>query len=179
MDDLSPRKQFRHKRMFFPGLAVLYVPATFLLLCRPALGQALTPGPTAKPSSSSYSNAPGNSSPSNNPGAILSQSPFSGSVPEGRATAEVLPLSFKDALDRGLRNNLGILLQSDSTLTARGERWKELSELLPHVNAAASETGEQIDLAALGLRLKLPGIPAVVGPIGVFQAGGYVTQSLF
>ena len=93
--------------------------------------------------------------------------------------AGVLPLSFKDAIDRGLRNNLGILLQSDSTLTARGERWKELSELLPHLNGAVSETAEQIDLAALGFRFNIPGIPNVVGPIGVFQAGAYLTQSLF
>jgi outer membrane protein TolC len=100
-------------------------------------------------------------------------------VPEGNAMPGVLPLSFKDALDRGFRNNLGILLQSDSTLTARGERWKELSLLLPHVNAAVAETAEQIDLAALGFRFNFPGVPNVIGPIGVFQAGTYLTQSVF
>ena len=78
-----------------------------------------------------------------------------------------------------MRNNLGLLLQSDTTLTARGEKWKELSELLPHVNAAVTETAEQIDLAALGFRFNIPGIPTVIGPIGVFQAGAYLTQSLF
>jgi outer membrane protein TolC len=91
----------------------------------------------------------------------------------------VLPLSFKDAINRGLRNNLGILLQSDSTLSARGERWKELSALLPHVSAAVTEAAEQIDLAALGFRFNFPGVPNVIGPIGVFQAGAYLTQSLF
>ena len=184
MNDLSPRQQFRHKRIPFPCLAVLYVLASFLL-GQPALGQALTPGPTAQSGSSSYSsNGPGNSvsgnpSQSNSPGAVLNQSPFSGSVPEGKATAEVLPLSFKDAIDRGLRNNLGILLQSDSTLTARGERWKELSALLPHLNATATQSAEQIDLASEGFRFSIPGIPNVVGPIGVFQTGVYLTQSLF
>jgi len=144
------------------------------------MGQALTPSPTSQSSSSSYSSNPsGNSSQSNNPGAVLSQSPFSGSVPEGKATAEVLPLSFKDAIDRGLRNNLGILLQSDSTLTARGEKWKELSALLPHVSAAVTETAEQLDFAALGFRFNIPGVPTFVGPIGVFQTGAYLTQSLF
>lgn len=176
----------RLKRRPFAHLAVLYVLANFLLLNRPALGQGLTP--TAPSSSSSYSspgstnNASGTSNystQSNNPGAALSQSPFSGSVPEGKAVPGVLPLSFKDAIDRGLRNNLGILLQSDSTLTARGERWKELSELLPHVGAAVTETAEQIDLAALGFRFNFPGVPNVIGPIGVFQAGAYLTQSLF
>lgn len=180
MSDLSSRNQLRQKRLSFARLAVPCVLANFLLLCRPALGQAPTAASSTQSGSSSYSsNGSGSPSQSSNPGAVLDQSPFSGSVPEGKATSEVLPLSFKDALDRGLRNNLGILLQSDSTLTARGERWKELSALLPNVNAAVSETAEQIDLAALGLRINFPGVPAVIGPIGVFQAGGYVTQSLF
>jgi outer membrane protein TolC len=90
-----------------------------------------------------------------------------------------LPLSFKDAVDRGLRNNLGLLLQSDTSLTAQGEKWKELSELLPHVNAIVNQSVEQIDLAAFGFRFNFPGIPNVVGPIGVFQTGAYLTQSVF
>jgi outer membrane protein TolC len=175
MNDLSPRKQLRHKRIPFACLAVACVLAGFLLLCRPALGQV--PAPTPQSSSSSYSG--GQSSQSTNPGVVLSQSPFSGSVPEGKPTAEVLPLSFKDAIDRGLRNNLGLLLQSDTSLMAQGEKWKELSELLPHVNASVTESAEQIDFAALGFRFNIPGVPNVIGPIGVFQTGVYLTQSVF
>jgi outer membrane protein TolC len=175
MNDLSPRKQLRHKRIPFACLAVACVLAGFLLLCRPALGQV--PATTPQSSSSSYSG--GQSSQSTNPGVVLSQSPFSGSVPEGKPTAEVLPLSFKDAIDRGLRNNLGLLLQSDTSLMAQGEKWKELSELLPHVNASVTESAEQIDFAALGFRFNIPGVPNVIGPIGVFQTGVYLTQSVF
>jgi len=51
-----------------------------------------------------------------------SQSPFTGSEPEGKATPEVLQLSLQDAIDRGLRNNLGLLLSGDQAITARGER---------------------------------------------------------
>jgi hypothetical protein len=58
-------------------------------------------------------------------GSALSQSPFSGSVPEGKATSEILPITFKEAIDRALRNNLGVLLGSDNTLNARGQRWHE------------------------------------------------------
>jgi outer membrane protein TolC len=177
MNHLSPRKQLRHKRIRF-CLAVACVLADFLLLCRPALGQ--TQAPTPQSSSSSYSGGQSsNTSQSSNPGAALSQSPFSGSVPEGKATGDVLPLSFKDAIDRGLRNNLGFLLQSDTSLTAQGEKWKELSELLPHVSALVNQSVEQIDLAAEGFRFNFPGIPNVVGPIGVFQTGAYLTQSVF
>src|ERR1700733_1944225 len=186
MNDLSSKNQRRHKGIFFACPLVLCVLGNLLFICGFAVGQALPSGPSAPSSQSSYSNKgsptnnfPSGSTQSNNPGAALSQSPFSGSVPQGKVTGEVLPLSFKDAIERGLRNNLGILLQSDSTLMARGERWNELSALLPHVNAAISETAEQIDLAALGFRFNFPGIPNVIGPVGVFQAGAYVTQSLF
>jgi len=177
MNDLSPRKPLRHKRIPFACRAVACVLADFLLFCRPALGQ--TPAPTPQSTSSSYSGGQSSSNQSSNPGAALSQSPFSGSVPEGKPTAEVLPLSFKDAIDRGLRNNLGLLLQSDTSLTAQGEKWKELSELLPHVSALVNQSVEQIDLAAEGFRFNFPGIPNVVGPIGVFQTGVYLTQSVF
>ena len=177
MNDLSPRKPLRHKRIPFACRAVACVLADFLLFCRPALGQ--TPAPTPQSTSSSYSGGQSSSNQSSNPGAALSQSPFSGSVPEGKPTAEALPLSFKDAIDRGLRNNLGLLLQSDTSLTAQGEKWKELSELLPHVSALVNQSVEQIDLAAEGFRFNFPGIPNVVGPIGVFQTGVYLTQSVF
>jgi outer membrane protein TolC len=107
------------------------------------------------------------------------QNPFSGSVAEGKATPGVLPLSFKDAVDRGLRNNLGVLLQSDNTLAVRGAKWKELSDLLPHLSASATQSAAQIDFAALGFRFNVPGVPKVIGPIGIFESGVYLSQSVF
>src|SRR5271169_4837897 len=68
-----------------------------------------------------------------------SQSPFTGSEPEGKASPEVLQLGFQEAIDRGLRNNLGLLLSGDQTIMARGERWKELSNLLPNLSARVHE----------------------------------------
>jgi outer membrane protein TolC len=175
MDDLIPRKQTRRKRAPLSCLMVL----AGSLFCQLAMGQASAPNSNSQTGSSSYdSNALDNPSPAN-PATVLGQSSFSGSVPEGKGSAGVLPLSFKSALDRGLRNNLGILLQSDSTLTARGEKWKELSALLPHLHGEVTELAEQIDLAALGFRFNTPGIPRVVGPIGVFETGAYLTQTLF
>jgi outer membrane protein TolC len=104
------------------------------------------------------------------------QNTFSGSVPQGKATDEVLPLSFKDAIDLGLKNNLGLLLQSDTTLAARGQKWKELSELLPDLRGAVSETAAQVNLAAQGIRI--PGVPSVIGPFGYFDARLYLKQSI-
>ncbi len=98
-------------------------------------------------------------------------------MPEGKATTEVLPISFKEAIDRGLRNNMGVLLQSDNTLVARGQKWHELSALLPNVSAQAGETVAQQDIAAFGF--KFPGIPTVIGPYNYFNVGVYASQSVF
>src|SRR5579859_7146236 len=84
------------------------------------------------------------------------QNPFLGSAPEGKATADVLQIDFKDAIDRGLRNNLGLLLAGDRTETARGERWKELSDLLPNLNARVMEDAQTQSLAALGFNKLFP-----------------------
>ncbi|MBV9572739.1 MAG: TolC family protein [Acidobacteriales bacterium] len=125
----------------------------------------------------SYGNEAPAASGASGANAVQSSDPFNGSVPEGKATALTIPISFKEAIDRALRNNLGILLQSDNLLTARGQKWKELSSLLPNVNGAIGETVAQQDLAAFGF--KLPGVPKVIGPYNYFDARAYLTQSLF
>jgi outer membrane protein TolC len=117
------------------------------------------------------------------------QNPFLGSAPEGKPTADVLQIDFKDAIDRGLRNNLGLLLASDQTQTARGERWKELSELLPNLSARVMENAQTQSLAALGFNKLLPllaapgrslsAIPAVVPAFNYFDARASLSQSLF
>src|SRR5579872_76644 len=114
---------------------------------------------------------------------LQKQSPFSGSVSQGKPTAEPLALSFKDAIDRGLRNNLGLLLQGDNALAARSQKWRELSALLPHLDASVTQSVTQLDLAALGFRFPaggvFSGIPTVVGPIGIFQSAVNLSQTVF
>ena len=107
------------------------------------------------------------------------QNPFLSSVPEGKATGTVLPLSFKEAIDRALRSNLGLLLSGDSSMAARGKKWEELSRLLPNISASANQSAQQIDLAALGFRFNFPGVPSVVGPVGTFDARVYLSAPLF
>jgi outer membrane protein TolC len=109
----------------------------------------------------------------------LTPSIYAGSVPAGKITPEVLPLSFREAIDRSLRTNLALLLQADNQLNARGQKWKELSALLPNIDTTTTEFVEQINLAALGFRFKTPGIPEIVGPIGVFQTQVNLHQSVF
>lgn len=117
------------------------------------------------------------------------QSPFLGSSPEGKATPEVLQIDFKEAIDRGLRNNLGLLLASEQTEAARGQRWQELSVLLPDIGASISENVQTEALAALGFNKLAPffaapgstptAFPRVTPAFNYFDARIGVSQSLF
>ena len=171
MKDPSARQQRFKQQTVRLRVAVLCTIAYFLLPQVPALCQA----------SGVYPGNPVASQPNVGTGAtgalVTTQNPFAGSVPEGKATSEVLPLAFKDAIERGLRNNLGLLLQSDSTLAARGQKWKDLSDLLPNLTTGTSENLAQNNLAAQGIRF--PGVPLIVGPYGFFDTRAYLSLSLF
>ena len=58
----------------------------------------------------------------------LGVSPFAGSVP-AKLVPGVMPLSLQDAIDRGLKQNLGLLLSNADIRSARGQRWEQLSAL--------------------------------------------------
>jgi outer membrane protein TolC len=104
--------------------------------------------------------------------------PFFGSVPQGAATGEELPLSFAEAIARGLRYNLGPLLADQGARAARGARLVALSGLLPDIAAKATESSQQVSSAAFGFSGLLPGIPTIIGPFGLSDARGYVSQSI-
>lgn len=106
-------------------------------------------------------------------------SPFAGSVP-AKPVPGVMPLSLQEAIDRGLKQNLGLLLSHADIRSARGQRWDQLSALLPHVAAAPYVADSKINLAELGIS-SLDGltIPASAGPFSYFDARVSVTQSLF
>jgi outer membrane protein TolC len=91
-----------------------------------------------------------------------------------------MPLSLQDAIDRGLKRNLGLLLSRADVRSARGQRWQELSALLPHVTATPYLEASKINLAELGLT-SFDGIsfPPSVGPFSYFDARAAVTQTLF
>ena len=119
---------------------------------------------------------------SSNPGQAIPDtsgvSPFAGSVPT-KLVPGVMPLSLQDAIDRGLKQNLGLLLSHADIRLARGQRWEQLSALLPHVTAAPYVEASKINLAELGLR-SVGGIslPTSVGPFSYFDARANVTQTL-
>src|SRR5260370_12083332 len=80
------------------------------------------------------------------------QNPVFGSVPEAKPTPGILPLTFSDAIERALRQNLAGLLPEHNTIEARGEKREKLSDLLPNINADAREPVHKSSLGALGLR---------------------------
>jgi outer membrane protein TolC len=110
-----------------------------------------------------------------------SQSPYTGSEPDAKLTPEVLQLGYQEAIDRGLRTNLGLLLASDQTIMARGERWKELSNLLPDFTARIQEDVQTQSLIALGFRGNIFPfqVPRVIGPFNYLDARVSLTQSIF
>jgi outer membrane protein TolC len=111
----------------------------------------------------------------------LGQNRFQGSVPTGQATGTALPLSLKDAIDRALKYNLGVIESDQDTRAARSARLRSLNALLPNLSGRVSSTIQQVDLKALGFNFNFPGvsIPTLVGPFSVADARAYVTQQVF
>src|SRR5271154_1545349 len=124
------RFSYRRRRIFLPAA---------VLLCGAAASFAQTettprPGPST----------PGQSIPGT--GGVSS---FAGSVP-AKLVPGILPLTLRDAIDRGLKQNLGLLLSHSDIQSARGQRWEQLSALLPHVTAGPYIADSEINLAELG-----------------------------
>ncbi|MGO8984703.1 MAG: TolC family protein [Terriglobales bacterium] len=107
-------------------------------------------------------------------------SKFAGSVPT-KPVPGVMPLSLRDAIDRGLKQNLGVLLSHADIRSARGQRWEQLSALLPHVTAApyVAETKLNVDELGFAGLANLLHISPAVGPFSYFDARANVTQTLF
>ncbi len=133
---------------------------------------ALVPGPAQAPGGAT---APVQTVPSGQ-----GQSPFAGSVPTGQATSTLLPLSLKDAVDRALNYNLGVIEGGQNVRAARAAHLRALNALLPQLSARIAGTIEQTNLRALGLRLSFPGlpIPTIVGPFAVEDARTYLSQEI-
>ncbi|MGH9713582.1 MAG: TolC family protein [Candidatus Acidiferrales bacterium] len=155
----------RRWAIFFVNLAIVLPMAA--TSARAQSGTAAT-GP------SSYGSTTNSVTPS--AASAQSQNPFTGSVP-AKLVPGVLQISLQDAIDRGLKQNLGLLLSNEDIRSSRGERCTQLSKLLPNLTTQSSVASSQTDLATLGITA--PGIPAVIGPFSYFESRAYLTQTLF
>ena len=88
---------------------------------------------------------------SQNNSIILSQSPYLGGVPSGKLSATPITLSLQDAVTRGLRQNLGGFLASDSVTDARTE--------MASPERVASECSHRYRIWHASNRLKNPNRP--------------------
>lgn len=127
---------------------------TVLWTCCPAVGQSSGQALYSLPSAEQVLNR--------------NQDPFAGSIPQGKATAETIELTIEDALQRGLRYNLGLYLADRVTQQSQAARLRALSDMMPVINGSFAEEDQKINLKALGLNGSIfPGIPGSVGPFGI------------
>lgn len=101
------------------------------------------------------------------------QNPFLGSVPGGTATSETLQLSLADAIDRGLRSNLGVIENQATLRQMQAQKLRALSAMIPNVSALLSHNVEQLSIVAIGI--KAPGLPVSTGQFRYQE--GYVAFS--
>ncbi len=109
------------------------------------------------------------------------QSQFQGSVPSGVPSSTPLALTLHEAIVRGLKTNLGLLISESASEIARGERLRALSALLPQFSGRAGETVEQLNLKTVGFNLNIPGIsiPTIAGPFHYTDVRAYASWTAF
>lgn len=110
---------------------------------------------------------------------IQPRSTLTGSVPSGKVSPEVLKLTIKDAIQLGLRNNLGLILSNQGNDYARAARIRALSELLPHLSADLFTSVQQVSIAQFGFPPSFTGGSQVIGPFGYFGAQATLNQTVF
>ncbi len=135
---------------FCTGLIAVSV----LLACSSAMGQSSGEASSSLPSAEQVINR--------------NQDLFDGSIPQAKATAETIDLTIEDALQRGLKYNLGLYLADRATQLSRASRLRALSDMLPVVNGSFAEEEQKLNLKALGFSgAMFPGFPTSIGPFGI------------
>lgn len=103
---------------------------------------------------------------------------FNGSGAVDKLVPGVIQLSLLDAIDRGIKHNLGLLVSQQQNDLARAQYRRQLSALLPNIVGNASDSVNKINLAAFGIPLPAGLSSPVVGPFGVFDAHVNVSQTV-
>src|SRR5271166_2605567 len=142
---------YRARTGVFRTLRAALIGASILLACCSSWGQSGIGGLSSLPTAENVINR--------------NQDPFLGSIPQGKATPAVLDLTFDDALDRGLKYNLGSYLAARGTEQASASHLLALSDLLPVVAGSFSESDQKLNLKQFGFAF--PGFPTSVGPFGI------------
>jgi outer membrane protein TolC len=101
---------------------------------------------------------------STNPSASATQvqNPYLGSVPSMPLVEGTLQLSLEAAVQLALRSNLGLIDATEKNTAAYAARMQSLSELLPQLNASASQ--HYATLQTIGGAGRLMGLAPLYGP---------------
>jgi len=127
------------------------------------------------------SNTTGSSATTNTVNSSIQVSaPYQGSIRDPNASNSPLTLNIADAIQRGLRFNLGTVSASSSVTQLRGERLAALSQMLPNIYGTLSETGSKLDLQAEGITGAVlgPSVPTTVGPFHYYSAFANLSENV-
>jgi outer membrane protein TolC len=110
------------------------------------------------------------------------QGPYSGAAGSTAKLPFSGKLSLREAIERGLDFNLGAVGLGNAARQAQGQSQVARSALLPNLSGNLTETVEQINLRASGIKFNapIPGFvfPSIVGPFNVIDLRGSLTQSI-
>jgi outer membrane protein TolC len=106
--------------------------------------------------------------------------PYSGSARSTAAMPFSGKLSLQEALQRGLAYNLGSVGLTQTVRQNSAQVTVARSALLPNINGSLNENVQQTDLAALGVRVSVPGFrfPTIVGPYNYFTLQASLSQTV-
>jgi len=113
--------------------------------------------------------------------AAAQQNQFLGSVPRGARSSTPVALTLRDAIDRGLQTNLGLLVSDSASESIRGQRIQALSALMPRLDAGITQAEEQLNLKTVGFNFSFPGIsiPVIVGPFHYTDVRAYASWTVY
>ena len=110
---------------------------------------------------------------------------YQGSVPDPSATSKTVVLSFNEAIQMGLRFNLGGVTTGNLQTQVRGQRLAALSQLLPNITGVLSQSVSQVYLPAEGLSSSTFGgggglkVPDTTGQFHYYTLQGAFGQDAF
>ncbi|HJP92138.1 MAG TPA: TolC family protein [Pyrinomonadaceae bacterium] len=158
-------------------LLILFAPSVFAQLPlsgRNPQGGSVTATQTAVPGTTNSINTI-------NP-TVQVQGPFTGSASSISKMPFTGRLSLREAVDRAIEFNLGAVGLTEAVRQARGQTKVARSALLPNINASLSETVQQTNLQALGVRFNIPvpgfSPPTIVGPFNYFDLRATLSQTV-
>lgn len=105
------------------------------------------------------------------------QNPLLGSTPS-KLDPDQISLTLLDAIDRGLKYNLGAILGSQATTQASAARMRALSDLMPNLNANVVAGLQQNSLSEIGFNGALFGMGQVIGPFTSMSTRATVRQNV-